>query len=188
MLCTAPHFIENYVNPVTSHPIPYYIFHENISWEKDVLDDLCEIYNYHNSEIGELKTRSLFIDIWSKLFLNFIKQPTTHTPPQHLDNLKNMITYIQDNYTKKISLHEIANVGFVGKSTCCNLFKKYTHKSPAEYLIHYRIQKSLLLLKDTSLSITQVGYEVGFSGTSYYSETFKKIMKMTPTEYRKHYA
>lgn len=188
MLGASPYIEEKFIKPVISDTsVPYFIFHESIPWEKEVLNQICEIYYYRDQEIAELKTQSLFNDIWCKLYQNMLKAQPIHSPAHHLQNLKDMITYIHDNYSQKFSLQDIASAGLVGKTTCYNLFKTYTHKTPLEYLIHYRIQRSLLLLKDKKLSITQISFEVGFSSASYFTETFKKIMKMTPNQYRKNY-
>lgn len=40
------------------------------------------------------------------------------------------------------------------------------------------------LLKNTSKSITEIGYEVGFSETTYFSKTFKAYTGKNPSEYR----
>ena len=138
-------------------------------------------------DIAELKIQSLLFEIWMKLFKHIKKQGQNTKPhsAHHLHVLKNMLAFIQENYARKITLENIAQAGFVGKTTCCNIFKKYTTKTPLDYLNRYRIEKSLPLLKDTNMSITQICFEVGFSGVSYFSETFKKHMHMTPNKYRK---
>ena len=85
---------------------------------------------------------------------------------------------------EKVSLEEIADVGSVGKTLCTKLFRTYTSKTPGEYLIHYRIQKSLDLLTYTRDSITDIAYAVGFSSASHYTRTFRDIMGCTPLKYR----
>ena len=61
-------------------------------------------------------------------------------------------------------------------------------QSPFDVLLHYRIQKSLLLLCSTDQSVTEIAGCVGFSGSSYYSEVFRKFMQCSPTEYRRNNA
>lgn len=48
----------------------------------------------------------------------------------------------------------------------------------------YRQEKSLLLLKDTSLSLLEVSLQLGFSESSTFYRAFKRWQGMTPGEYR----
>jgi AraC-like DNA-binding protein len=57
--------------------------------------------------------------------------------------------------------------------------------TPFEYVLHYRIQKSLSLLADDDLNITAIAAACGFSGASYYTEVFRKIIGIPPSAYRK---
>ena len=59
------------------------------------------------------------------------------------------------------------------------------HQTPFEYLLRYRIKKSLPLLMDDSYTITETATKAGFSGSSYYSEVFRKYMRCSPREYKK---
>ena len=96
-----------------------------------------------------------------------------------------MLLFIEQNYTEKIALANVAKSGAVSVSYCGSIFKQYLHKSPVAYLIEYRLQKSVELLRDPEKNITEIAYEVGFNGTSYYIETFRKAFNTTPQKYRK---
>lgn len=102
-----------------------------------------------------------------------------------IDNLHQMIGFIQQNYASKISLQDIADAGNVCRSKCCQIFKDYIFSSPNDYLTRYRINKSIELLLNTSMSVTDIAFACGFSGSSYYAETFKKIKGCPPNEYRR---
>ena len=78
----------------------------------------------------------------------------------------------------------MAEACHTSKSNFCRIFKDALHKSPVEYLIYYRIQKSLPLLAEGKWQITQISEDVGFSGSSYYSEMFRKYMGCSPSEYQ----
>ena len=84
----------------------------------------------------------------------------------------------------KISLDEISYAGNVGKTLCAKIFKKYTSKTPGDYLIYYRIQKSIELLTTTSLSTTEISFSTGFSSASHFTKTFRTLMGYTPLQYR----
>ena len=87
--------------------------------------------------------------------------------------------------SSRITLDEMAAACHTSKSEFCRLFKASMHQTPFDFLLHYRIQKSLPLLCSSDLSVTEIAGSVGFSGSSYYSEVFRKFMQCSPTEYRK---
>ena len=58
------------------------------------------------------------------------------------------------------------------------------NESLFDYLLSYRIEKSLPLLTDEQLSITEVSSRCGFSSASYYTKVFRERMGCTPTAYQ----
>jgi transcriptional regulator GlxA family with amidase domain len=51
--------------------------------------------------------------------------------------------------------------------------------------LHFRIRRSLTLLSEDGMSITDVAAAAGFSGASYYGELFKRTTGTSPGEYRR---
>lgn len=68
--------------------------------------------------------------------------------------------------------------------SCCRVFKEALGCTIVEYLTGYRIEKSLSLLRDPDLSVTETGYAVGFTDASYFIRKFREIMGCTPRQYR----
>lgn len=67
-----------------------------------------------------------------------------------------------------------------------SLFQERFFKcTPLNYVIDYRIQKSLYLLQQGDSNITEVAYQVGFNSTSYFIDKFRNSMNMTPFAYKK---
>lgn len=100
------------------------------------------------------------------------------------DTLHKMIAFIQFNYKEPIKLEEIAEAGNVSRSQCCKIFKEIINRSPNDYLVEYRIDKSIDLIMKTDMKMTEIAYECGFNGSSYFAETFKKIVGVNPREYK----
>lgn len=100
------------------------------------------------------------------------------------DTLHKMIAYIRSNYKDAIRLDEIAQAGNISRSQCCKIFKEIINRSPNDYLIEYRVNKSIEMLIKTDMKMTDIAYECGFNGSSYFAETFKKITGVSPREYR----
>lgn len=99
--------------------------------------------------------------------------------------LKQMLSFIQKNYAEEITLEKIAENSHISRSECCRYFKKFTGQTVFEYIVSYRINKSLEMLKNSKKTIAEISAEVGFSNQSYYTKRFKEFTGKTPMEYRK---
>ena len=96
-----------------------------------------------------------------------------------------MIAFIELHYKEKITLSDIASSGNICKTSCYTIFKKFTGRTPVEYLNFHRLRKSIELMKSTDMTLTQICYESGFSGSSYFAESFRKAFGCSPSEYKK---
>ena len=99
--------------------------------------------------------------------------------------MKMALSFIEENYEKKIALAQIAHACETCQSECCRIFQEILKTSPMEYVNTVRIQNSLNALKNKKKSITEIAYQSGFSSASYYAEVFRKKMGCTPGQYRK---
>ena len=68
---------------------------------------------------------------------------------------------------------------------CGRLFMQVLQTTPYEYLINYRIKKSLELLGKEKTIISQIALEVAFNNVSHFIQSFKKRMSITPKHYQK---
>lgn len=187
LLCSSQAFENAFVAPLLGSPqAAYRKLRESVPWEKEILRELKHIYAVKDCPTAPVKIQLSFLKIWDLLLDNL--RPDSgekHAPPVELTVLKNIVGFIQKNYAEKLLLADIAAAGAVGQSKCCKLFGKYFHQTPGAYLTQYRLNRSLPLLQDTSLSVTEIAYAVGFSGASYYAEVFHRWAGLSPTEYRR---
>ena len=92
--------------------------------------------------------------------------------------------YINEHYSEKITLDEIAKKAGCSTTYLTKVFKKDTDKSVYAYLTEYRIIKSTMLLKE-GFNVTETCYAVGFGDCSSFIRTFKKIIGVSPHKYKK---
>lgn len=83
------------------------------------------------------------------------------------------------------TLQKMANQCDVKRTQFANITKRLTGYAPAQYLHRIRFDKSCELLRDTALSVTEIGFECGYASSQYFSEAFKKQTRITPSEYRR---
>lgn len=62
--------------------------------------------------------------------------------------------------------------------------KAISGMSTSEFLKLQRVKLASKLLKETDLSISEIGYEVGFSSPSYFNRCFKEVYHCSPKSYR----
>ncbi len=54
-----------------------------------------------------------------------------------------------------------------------------------EFILEYRIEKSLNYLADSKCSVRDIATYVGFNDSNYFSKVFSNIKGCSPTKYRK---
>lgn len=97
---------------------------------------------------------------------------------------QNMLTYLQKHYAVEFSLDAVADYIGLSRSECCRYFKKQSGQTISDYLLQYRIHKSMNLLTGTDTGIAEVAQACGFSNQSYYTKRFRELTGMTPKQYR----
>lgn len=97
----------------------------------------------------------------------------------------NMIQYCYKNYKEDISLKSLAQALDVSHFYISHLFADQLHISFRDYINSLRISQATELMKDHSLTITEIAYAVGYNSIRTFNRCFHQIMGITPTEYRK---
>lgn len=93
-------------------------------WHKEVTDILKNIikiwYQHYNSyEFDLLTNLNLF---WKQLFLNHnFKQEITTYDKRNYDRIRSILSYVEDNYSSKLTLDTIAKEVHLCKGECCRL-------------------------------------------------------------------
>ncbi|MBF9690434.1 AraC family transcriptional regulator [Bifidobacterium dentium] len=185
ILCATYAYERDFVLPVINNKDASYIkLNSDTPWHRTIFKNIRMMYSTRNEKSAVLKIQNLFLNTWIQLYENIPSESQHKNQNADLSILRNMIGFIQQNYTNKITLADIAASGAVGQSKCCKLFAKYIKQTPNIYLTRYRLDKSTVLLSNTDRTVTEIATAVGFNGSSYYAEAFRKWYGKSPTEYR----
>lgn len=114
----------------------------------------------------------------------FPETPIDKNEQQSQIRLQKMLSFIHKNYKNPLSLHQIADSASISRSEAGRCFQTYMNCAPVEYLLQYRLEQAQKLLRETSITIKEIGYECGFSSTSYFVKTFHSKIGLTPSAYR----
>lgn len=185
-VCASPYIEQKYVEPVLRKGTFDYILLKEDTWTAPILEDMLRMFHKPHEEGLELDILEASYRIMRTLYKHFLPEFKEVPVSGVYDTaFKDMLSYIRDHYAEKISLDDLAASGKIGKTLCAKLFKKFTSKTPGDYLIHYRIMKGIDLLKSTDMDITEIAFAVGFSSNSHFTKTFREITGTTPLKYRK---
>lgn len=95
------------------------------------------------------------------------------------------MVFIKNNYNKRFTLEEAAEVADLNKFYLTKLFRKTTGLTIWQFLQNYRIEKAKVLLGQDNRNITDVCYEIGINDLTYFERLFKKHTGLLPSEFKK---
>lgn len=98
--------------------------------------------------------------------------------------LRRVLDFIDTNYSRDVSLAELATVGGMSTFHFAREFKRATGESPHQYLIKTRVERAKELLSGSELPLVDVGFQAGFSHQSHFTRLFRKLTGTTPNSYR----
>ena len=109
-------------------------------------------------------------------------QPVSSADDAFLFKLNKLIMENMDNEGLNIEFL-CQNMG-VSRASLYNRLKSLTSMGANEYVNKLRIEKSMELLRNTEMSITEIAERMGFSSSRYFSTAFKKYTGITPTQFK----
>jgi len=104
---------------------------------------------------------------------------------RHASALRKAERYIWENYTRKISLKEIADASGLSAPYFSTVFKNEMGENLSNYLNRLRVEKALMMLGETDSPINKISADCGFEDQSWFSKVFKSYTGISPYEYRK---
>ena len=103
---------------------------------------------------------------------------------RHFTALRKAERYIWENYTRKISLQEIAAASGLSAPYFSTIFKEEMGENLSNYLNRLRVEKAAAMLATTNLPISGIASACGFEDQSWFSKIFKNNTGFTPAKYR----
>ncbi len=147
-----------------------------------------------NSEGKILKIDLLIVTLLQQIFAYFSDTKQIELPIQfdkklkdlHLETVSRGKKYLLDNFQTELNLADIAHNVNVSPFHFSRLFKHFTSYSPYRYLLELRLSHAVLLLRNTSRSVTEICFEAGFNSLAHFIATFTNHHGMSPLKFRNH--
>lgn len=142
-------------------------------------------FDYINKITHFDNTEELLFWLW-EIMIGYIDSVLNFGDIKHKHIIYKAVTYINNNYSEKLTLEQVADSIFLSPTYFSKIFKQELGQNFSNYLNHVRVEKAKSLLLHDGISLVEVSGMIGFVDQSYFSKVFKKIVGMTPSEYRDH--
>jgi len=99
------------------------------------------------------------------------------------DFLSKVTEIIEENISnEQFGVSELAREAGMSRSNLLRKIKKLTKLSASQFISQVRLKNAMEMLKQNSLNVSEVSYEVGFSSTSYFIKCFREHYGYPPGE------
>ncbi|MEL1265893.1 AraC family transcriptional regulator [Pseudoxanthomonas putridarboris] len=92
--------------------------------------------------------------------------------------------YIRRNIADRIRVADLARVAGLGQPHFLSRFRATFGTTPAQYVIHRRIEEAKRLLSETKMSVADIAADTGFSSHSHLSDQFSLRVGESPIAFR----
>ena len=181
-------FWQSYLRPLLGSGMKSMAFDGSDIWHPEVIRNIDRAWQAGTERAPgyEFKVRAALSEI---VFLLTEHLPRNQIEPSEKalrdsERIRQMLRYVQRNYTENITAAEIAASASISLSECLRCFKSTIQIPPIQYLKRFRIQRACEIIGSTDRKIAEIAAECGFQDPAYFNRAFREIKGMTPGEYR----
>lgn len=107
----------------------------------------------------------------------------SHTGDRFIDKAEALI--LENLSKEQFGVSELAAAMHMSRSNLLRKVKKETNLSASKFIRQIRLKEGMELLKEDSLTVSEVSYQVGFGSTSYFIKCFREYYGFPPGEVSK---
>ncbi|MGV9668568.1 GlxA family transcriptional regulator [Nocardia niigatensis] len=108
-----------------------------------------------------------------------------HTPTPQGCELEALLTWLQENLARDLTLADIAKQAGTSTRTLIRRFRDQTGTTPLQWLHRARIRQAQHLLETTEHSVERISSQVGFGSSTTFRDRFKRTTGVSPQTYRR---
>ena len=180
------HYAED-MNNIRLKVLEYIIWGERVAFDSGAIN---YGFSYRRDYLDLAMSMTTYEELqkwFQEKMVNICRAIRDQKEDQSNSAVKKAMLYIQENYSKDISLDDVSGQVNISPYYFSKIFKEETGENFIEYLTRIRIDKAKELLVDENVSVKEAGIKSGYSDPNYFSRIFKKQMDMTPSEYKARY-
>lgn len=142
------------------------------------------IWQTHGKELATSVAEQMLHNILRK------QHDPQRMPIQHRTGIKHpkllaSIAYMETNIETSFDLTNVARSVNLSLRQLERLFRSYLDTTPSKYYLELRLQRSRLLLRQTTMSILHIAVASGFKSAAHFTQAYRKYLGYPPSAERK---
>ena len=165
---------------------PFFLKKGSISNQK-IAERIAYFVEHWKDDFSEclLTVKAEMFPVVKEIFDISRKADTRRKNDTTISRMKPLISYIQNNYSERISVEDAAKLCNYSESFFMKAFKSATGFTFTDYLNNYRLEKAEEILKQTEKNVSEAAALCGFESLSYFIKCFKRKFGVTPHKVKK---
>lgn len=181
---------EKYIAPIADcASLPFVVFRRQEEWCGEIhslLDGIFAALN-RREDCYEMVVQRELNRLFEILFRRLDALPRSRATRIQLRTqvrVQKMLDFIYTHYAEPVTFDQIAGAASVSRSEAARCFQEYMGCSPVNALIRYRLQTAHRMLRNTSLTVQEIGMACGFASANYFARQFRKRYGYPPGHVR----
>ncbi len=139
-----------------------------------------ESYPFGADQMIKLRLESFLISL-----VRSLQKPDTSKTSSSKDGSKfpEVERYIAEHFREKILLDNICFLFGTNKTTLCQSFKQEHGMTIPDYCNNLKVREAKILLREGTLSVTEIAEKLGFNSIHYFCRLFKQKTGQSPKKY-----
>ncbi|WP_282937515.1 AraC family transcriptional regulator [Paenibacillus sp. RC67] len=158
------------------------------TYQRKVIDpDLESIFHQMTQMPKNLTKKQLVLwnSLMYRIFAKFIPEQVPTAAPRTPDFwLRKSLDFIHTCYAEQITVNDIAAYVSIHRTHFSKTFTEHVGVPPVKYLQNVRLDKATQLLKQTSLSVTEIALTVGYPDLFSFTRAFTRQFGVSPSRVR----
>jgi AraC-like DNA-binding protein len=154
------------------------------SFASGIDQNQLESNNSNIKRIEDAKSIEELTDVLNVMVEQMAEQIFSFQGVRHAAALRKVERFLQENYHRKITLKEVADMSGLSAPYFSTIFKEEMGENFSSYLNQLRVEAASRLLRETNQSLSEIAGACGFEDQSWFSKIFKSYTSMSPGKYR----
>jgi len=135
-------------------------------------------------QIQDAKTVEELAAILHSMVESIVVQIVLFQGIPHASAMRKAESFIKSNFTRKISLREVAKIAGLSAPYFSTIFKEEMGENLSKYINRQRVEKASRMLLETDISLSEISNACCFDDQSWFSKIFKSFTGISPSKYR----
>ena len=101
-----------------------------------------------------------------------------------MPHLASALAYLHSHLYEPMDFDKLQELSCMSRASFYRHFSEAVGRSPAQYVLHARLESARRQLRENRKSITDIALDCGFGGSSHFSTVFQQAYHQSPRQYR----